>query len=110
MSIGVVVVAIPKTTLATAPYTVVAEFFRPILAGGRVKFPDRCAGQVGLIIRDGGQQLVPATPGTWLVGNNEVIQFDGPFILEGPPYRLNLLGYNLDQTFPHTLQVALEFG
>ncbi len=109
MASDVMTVAVPKNTAALTPYQISGEYFHQTLAGGRIKFPDRCASQVGLRIMDKGRQIAPKTLGSWFLGNDEAIQFDGPYTLEGPPYRLDFIAYNLDPVFQHTLQVVLEF-
>lgn len=71
----------------------------------RIRVPPGPSGQVGFAIEVGGQQIIPYQQGTWIIADNEVIEWT----LENYPDsgQWSLLAYN-QGAYPHTLQ--LEFS
>lgn len=82
------------------------------LTHGRVKdirltFPAGCSGLVGVRILRGPLQLYPLTVGEWIVSDDETVPIPGYFDLDERPYEVTLEGYNVDDTYNHTVAVSI---
>ena len=72
-----------------------------------ISFPAGCAGLVHLQIFDNGHQLFPTNPGGSFNTDDYTIRFNDHYPLLNPPYTLRLVGWNLDDTYDHTLEIRL---
>jgi hypothetical protein len=70
-------------------------------------FPAGCSGLVGVRILRGSLQLYPLTVGEWIVSDDETVHFPADFELDERPYALTLEGYNVDDTYTHTVSVSI---
>lgn len=71
-------------------------------------FPSGCVQLVNLKIYQGGHQLFPSTEGMVFSGNNEVIDFKTFHELGSEENYLDIVAWNTDDTYPHTITV--RFG
>ncbi|MGH6998549.1 MAG: hypothetical protein ACREEO_10140, partial [Phenylobacterium sp.] len=65
---------------------------------------------VGLVhvrVRHGLHQLWPANPGGDIAGDGALIAWTENWELSREPFALRLQGWNLDDTFPHTVTVRI---
>lgn len=63
---------------------------------------------VGVRILLGEQQLLPINPDAWLQADAYTIQSREHQLVEGPSPKIKLVGFNEDDTYPHTVIVRLE--
>lgn len=68
-----------------------------------IQFPPGCAGLVHTQIFDGVLQLWPSTIDDSFAADSTVIGFDDSYFKLTAPYFLDILGYNLDDTYDHTI-------
>ena len=94
---------IPKNTSSSSPYKEPLIISSGLIYRVEFQFPPGCAGLAGLVVADGGFQIWPSTPGKWFVTDNYVIAFDDLYEKEQPPFVLDFWGYNLDETYDHTI-------
>uniref|UniRef100_A0A6H1ZPS8 Uncharacterized protein n=1 Tax=viral metagenome TaxID=1070528 RepID=A0A6H1ZPS8_9ZZZZ len=71
------------------------------------QFPAGCAGLAGIIVADGGFQVWPSTLGNWFATDNHVVAFDDMYTKFAEPFQLDFWGYNLDETYAHTIYVRI---
>lgn len=73
-----------------------------------IHFPSGCAGLAYFRIKESLHVLYPTTPGVWFRADGETIPFNDQHTFFEPPYELTLQGYNLDDTFSHTIIARIE--
>lgn len=98
---------IPANTLQSAPVEESLD-----LPFGRIKqvFVLHPAGSVGLAhvqVFYQTRQIIPATPGESFVGNKTVRDFPDNIPIHEPPFAITIRGWNLDETYEHTIYVEL---
>jgi hypothetical protein len=95
-------VTITAGTAILTPLTTATVFADGQVTDIEVVVPDGCAGLVGFVVLYGGQQIIPAKDGKWIISNGEVIKWP----LSGYPtgQQWQIRGYNTD-VFDHTLYV-----
>lgn len=93
---------VPASTPIGSPFAQFVTLDDRKLASVRFVIPDGHNGLTGVRVTSGGTNVVPYVQGTWLVGNNEIIDFnyDG----EVQVNRFRLVGYNTD-IFAHTFHL-----
>jgi hypothetical protein len=100
--------SIPKNT-AIASYTSYVLKL-PIAQTHRIwiEFPKGCAGLVGFQLWRGVEQIFPLPAGVWLRSDAYTLNFAFSHLIDKEPYEVELRGYNLDDTYQHTLWIGLE--
>lgn len=99
---------IPKNTAITSYESYVLTL--PISQTYRVwvEFPSGCVGLVGVQLWRGIEQIFPLPANTWLRSNGYTFAFYLTHLIDKEPYEIEIRGYNLDDTYQHTIWVALE--
>lgn len=101
---------ISKSTPITTPLT----YIMPLPIGRInklwVEFPRGCSGLVGIQIHRGIRQIFPLPDDVWLRSDNVVIPFAFSHVIKNEPYEVIIKGYNLDDTFQHTIWIGLEMS
>lgn len=69
--------------------------------------PSGCYGLVGVRILRGNFQLWPMTEGEWFVADGFADVFSVTFPLEAAPYELVIEGYNIDDTYAHSISFRI---
>jgi hypothetical protein len=102
--------AIPKNTaiLSYTSYTLIL----PVGKINRiwVEYPKGCAGLVGFQLWRGTQQIFPLPAGNWLRSDGFTLNFAFTHLVDAEPYEVELRGYNLDDTYQHTIWISLEMS
>jgi hypothetical protein len=100
--------AVPKNT-AIASYTSY-HLPLPISQTHRlwIEYPKGCAGLVGFQLWRGVEQIFPLPAGVWLRSDGFTLNFAFTHFVDKEPYEVELRGYNLDDTYQHTLWIGLE--
>lgn len=98
---------IPANTLESAALEDVVKVTHGVLHRVEIAFPAGCAGLAHLVILHREFQIYPTNPGGSFASDNYTIPIDDYYELFDVPYSLKLRGWNLDDTYPHTLTVRL---
>jgi hypothetical protein len=102
------ILLIPKSTLISAP--VVQDL--PVTSGNlqrvEILFPWRCCGLAHVCILYWGRQIFPSNPDSFFTGDGETIGFDEDIDIVDPPYVFQLVGWNEDDTWPHSPIVRMS--
>lgn len=90
----------PANTAIAAPLKTVAKLEKGTVILKYLLFPPGCAGLVGAQIYDALHQVWPTNRGVWFRGEG-LLKFDDRYPLRQEPFELDILTYNLDDTFNH---------
>ena len=94
---------IPKNTLPASPAHESLIVTKGLVYKVEFQFPAGCAGLVGLVVSDGSFQLWPSSLGEWFITDGFTIAFDDMYMKNNPPFQFDFWGYNLDETYAHTV-------
>lgn len=94
---------IPANTLETAPSRETVRLTHGIIHRLEIEFPAGCAGLAHCKILRGLHQVWPTNPDGDFASDDHAIAFDTDYPLTDLPTDLILVGWNVDDTFPHTL-------
>jgi len=83
---------------------------RGIVKRVELVFPRGCAGLVGVRIFRGSVQVIPLNFPAWIDTDGETVRINSDIDLRVNPYELEVRGYNIDDTYPHTIRVRVEMG
>jgi len=93
---------IPANTLKAAPIEKEANLTWGVITRVEVEFPPRCAGLAKVKILHRRHQLWPTNLDEWFYTDGKVIAWDEYYELFEMPALFTFLGYNDDDTYPHT--------
>jgi len=96
-----------KNTLSTSPLETILKITKGLVYFLEVYFPPGPSGLLHIRIDDGNYQLLPATEGETLYGDNVTVRYDDLYIKNAEPYQFKIYTYNEDDTYNHTLQVRV---
>ncbi len=101
-----VYISTPKNTTEAAPKVTPLILTRGRLTGGFLYFPSGPAGLLHFLVRSGGHQILPFTPGENFRLDDCVITFSlGIDILE-PPFDIDIFTWNDSNNHAHALTVC----
>ena len=72
-----------------------------------VDFPPGCCGLLHVQVFDGLYQVLPASPGESLHGDNVTVRFDDLYFKQAAPFELHIRTWNEDDTWPHSIQLRV---
>lgn len=98
---------IPANTLRTTPEELDIKLTHGIIHRVEVGFPQGCAGLVSCVINEGLHQHWPTNPEGAFNTDNFTIAFNEFLEFTRRPYKLTLIGWNLDDTYDHTLEIRI---
>lgn len=99
---------IPANTAKASPTELDVKLTYGVVHRVEIGFPSGCAGLAHLQIRRGGHQVWPTNPQGSFNTDGYTIPINDYYELFEEPYILTLVGWNLDDTYDHTLEV--RFG
>jgi hypothetical protein len=99
---------IPANTPSATPATLTCDMAPGVVERIEIQFPSGCAGLAGVAIDHRAHQAFPSNADAWFVSDGHVIGFNEQYDLTQTPFAFNLRGYNLDDTYPHT--IYFRFG
>lgn len=99
---------IPANTTKDAPARLDARVIRGTIHRLEVQFPSGCAGLVHVVIRRFGRQLWPSNTEGSFASDGHAISCDVSYDIVEQPTLLELVGYNDDDSYDHT--VTVRFG
>ena len=97
----------PKNTLKDAPKRSVFKVTKGLVYRVEIQFPRGCAGLAYCSVYDGGYCVWPSHPGDWFRGSANTIGFDDTYLKLVEPYEFNVLSYNLDDSYKHSILVRI---
>jgi len=98
-------ITIPKNTLETAPTVVVFGIAKGIITKIMVRPRPGHAALAHLVIRHHEHQIAPSTPNMDFHGDTFPIDWEEYHESYQPPFTLKMVGWNDDDTYPHTFTV-----
>jgi len=99
---------IPANTEATNPASVRLRLTVGKVSHAFISFPAGCQGLVGTRVMRGGHQLWPVMPGEWFVTDDFVVPIQESYRILDEPLNLVFEGYNVDETYDHTITLQLD--
>lgn len=100
-------IILPANTAKATPVVERLGITHGIIYKVEIQFPPGCSGLAHVVINDGGLQLWPSTPGKDFAADDYIISFDDTLFKQTAPYELQIIGYNLDETYDHVLQIRI---
>lgn len=98
----------PALTLVTAPVRETLIIARSILTRGTITFPKGHAGLTGVWIEYQGKQVLPQNVEFVYRGDNVEIELYPKLRIDEPPYFLEILMFNEDDTYDHTARLTFD--
>lgn len=81
---------------------------RGIVKRVELVFPRGVAALTGVRIFRGSVQVIPLNYPAWIETDGETVRINTNIDLTVNPYELEVRGYNIDDTYPHTIRVRIE--
>jgi hypothetical protein len=106
MSIYTRTLTIPKNTPVNTPIQAIVNLTVPHVVKASVRFPGGVASLVGVRVFTRGRQFAPLNLDDWLIGVGESLEWEESVFLDSP-YTVEIRGYNLDDTYPHSVYLRL---
>lgn len=100
----------PSDTAEASSQETVIKVTKGLLWRVEIEFPPGCAGLLHVAIFDGSYQVVPASPGETIHSDAALIGFDDLYMKASEPFTFQVVTYNLDDTYDHTIQVRLAMA
>jgi len=107
MAIYTAKLTIPANTPRDRPVSVSIELTRAVLTRLSIRIPAGHCALTGLRISYADMCLWQEESGTWISGDDEVLEWNEYFELPDDPTRLTLEGYNEDDTYEHSFYVRM---
>ncbi|MCD6434713.1 MAG: hypothetical protein J7L14_03800 [Candidatus Diapherotrites archaeon] len=99
---------IPKSTSQETPERFEVQVHRGVVTRVMVDIPYGALGLVGVKILSGEAQIFPTNAGEWFTWYRTPGDFRLAYKTLGDPPILTVVGYNLDDTYDHTVRVVIE--
>lgn len=96
-------VAIPANTPATAPVEEDVHLSPGTVVRVDFQFPRGCVGLVHVQVWKGEHQVWPVNTDGNISSEGQTVTFPEDYDVDEDPFTLTLRGWNLDDTFPHTI-------
>jgi hypothetical protein len=94
---------IPANTPATAPTQQTVELSPGTISRVELQFPRGCVGLVHVKVLHALHQVWPTNPDGDISSEGYNVAWSDDYDLSEPPFQFILSGYNLDDSFPHTI-------
>lgn len=94
---------IPPNTPATAPITLDVPLVPGTVHQVDIQFPTGCAGLAHTVAVRGAHQVWPSNAEGNFHADGYVISWQDEYDLDAAPFLLRLFGWNLDDTYAHTV-------
>lgn len=107
MSILVKTITIPKNTSIASALRTKWKIIAGLIYKFEIDFPPGPSGLVGIAVVDGDSRLYPFGEMEYFIGDNATISFEDEHIFTSATATLDILAYNLDDFYDHTIQVRV---
>lgn len=94
---------IPANTTRTRPVTALVTVVHGTLRHVSISFPPGAVALARVIVLRHEHQIIPANTGAYLAWDNLTISWPEDIDIHEVPYQLKLAGWNLDDTYEHTI-------
>lgn len=102
-------VEIPKQTHRDNPLEYDIDVILPVIDYCRIRFQAGPRGSVGIRLTDRGKTFAPGPPHYgWIIDDENIVEWKEGRELDGPPYKVRIIAYNMARDHPHTIQVRLD--
>jgi len=99
---------VPKKTWRGTPVHVEIPINQQTVDYVRILFQDGPLGAMGICLKDRDAQFAPGPPTYgWIVDNDHIVEWDEEKMLDGPPYKIKIFGFNEASDHAHTAQIRL---
>lgn len=98
-------ITIPKNTSKESPKDVRMLIAKGIITEFSVLIPAGHSSLAHLVIYHGGHPIAPSTENMDIHGDGMLLDWVEYYEFYQPPYELKLIGWNTDDTYPHTFTV-----
>jgi len=100
----------PANTLSSTPKKTVMKLAKGTTYKVEFLFPPGPVGLLHVQVFDALHQVWPSNPGADFSSDSETISFDDQYELDEPPYELQVLTWNEDDTYEHraTIRIGLN--
>lgn len=98
---------IPSKQEEEYPFIEIMSLVKGLIYQIGLLFPPGCAGLAHVMIKDGLHQIWPSKEKTWFSSDAETISFDETYEILHDPAQINIVGYNEDDTWHHTITVRI---
>lgn len=99
---------IPPNTLKSAATEQKVKLTYGIIHRVEIEFPSGCAGLVHTQVYENSHQIYPTNPDGNISSDGRAIAFSDRYELFRMPYQVRLVGWNEDDSYPHT--ITFRFG
>ena len=100
-------ITIPKNTTFASPVVRELRLAHGIITWYSILFPPGCAGLAHCTIHHYSKQIVPSVESMDLKGDAFPIEWNDYYEMYAEPYILKFTGWNLDDTYPHTIYIRI---
>lgn len=108
MSLIIYDFTVPKKTWKGSPIYVEIPINQQTVDYVHILFKDGPLGAMGICLKDRDAQFAPGPPTYgWIVDNDHIVEWDEEHVLDGPPYKIKVFGYNMAEDHEHTVQIRL---
>lgn len=104
----VLALTVPANTAGTTPYEEELRLTDGVITRVEVEFPAGCAGLAHSYARMALHQVFPTNPDGNLASDDHVIVWNDYEDLDADPRTLTIGGWNLDDTYDHTITWRVE--
>ena len=101
-------VTVPANTTELVPTTSVVKIVHGVLQHVSVSFPPGCAALCHVAVLYQETQIIPANPSAYLAWDDLTLSWPEEVKLLVAPYQLKLVGWNEDDTYPHTVTFRFD--
>jgi hypothetical protein len=99
---------IPANTPATSPLEQTVQLSPGTISYVEIQFPRGTVGLVHVRVRRTLHQVWPTNPDGDIAAEGVNVSWSDDYDLSEPPFELTLSGYNLDDSFPHTITFRFQ--
>jgi hypothetical protein len=94
---------VPANTPASAPLEQLVTLVGGEITWWQIQFPRGCVGLVHVKVRDELHQVIPINSDGDVSGDDQRIDTFDSIVLNDDPFNLRLVGWNDDDSYPHTI-------
>lgn len=98
-----------RRTPQRTPTSVEIDIDKPYVTFVELAFPDGPFGAMGIRLMDRGKQFAPdpRASNAWIRDNQENVAWSEEHELDGPPWKIQIEGYNLSGSNDHRVQIRI---
>ncbi|MEE9175268.1 MAG: hypothetical protein V3U19_03750 [Thermodesulfobacteriota bacterium] len=102
-------ISTPQNTPLSTPQTTEFGIDSGVLVHWNLIFPVGSGGYLYVLIRAGGSQIIPINRGQYFRGDNTTIGGRDFMVFKNPPFKWDIISWNLDPLQPHRVMGHFHF-